>query len=368
MVSPKFLLKKIDILLEATKNGASRTRYVFLTTIISSAIILISVFNSYWSWARHWNMDDREGFAIEHHFITSSFFDSVLLSQKKQLLKYPIFQQKYDSLMKKDEDIMKKIYADIFFQRRSITLPLLNVKCYVDDISAISGAAFVVIITWFFFTVRRENHSIRKIQSTFNSVHKSGPHTQNKYDLLDFIFQGCSQSFIFLTATKFDKAEASSKNKKSIVFKTNINIYIKKSEVNSFEFKKNSKATIEKFKKIIEDNNYKGKTSRTGRVIVALLHFIVPFTLFVTMFSDIFSLFNPIPLYNSLSTNEKIEVWLRDGLCFVCFIYCLYYCYHIIKLNNESIDVLSAMNSSLEELESTPGIGIYSDNLNEADN
>lgn len=280
MDTPVFLLKKIDVLLDATKNAASRTRYVFLTTIVSSIIIIFSLFNADMSWQRFLNSVDRKDFAKNHAFIPPGYTD---------------------------DSFMYRIYAEIFLQRRTVVLPLLNIRCTVDDFSVIAGLGMVILVTWFFFSVRREHHTIQKVDATFQNIRNRADYErQAQFDLLDMVFHGCSQNFIFLTATQLDQASP------------------------VLRFKKNTK-------------------NRTGRLIVKLLHFIIPISLALILLSDI----NSIVQLKShgVIDGQFSEALGRDIICFLGFLYCTYQCVNISKLNNKSINILSGMNYELENLE-----------------
>lgn len=133
--------KTADILIANYNNAANRTRNVFLTSNFVTVLLIVAYFNLHWSWARH--------------LIPSKDYSRPALYYEGV---YPNDNGADDRIDFKDA-IAKKYYEDFKF----IHINWLGLKIYVYDIPILAGFATGVIMTWFFYTRRRETSIIKEL-------------------------------------------------------------------------------------------------------------------------------------------------------------------------------------------------------------
>src|SRR5204863_7746514 len=115
---------KYEERIEGAQEAIKRARTVFLILIIVSLSILITDWNAYFSW-------DRE-MAFLSHWANND--DVTQLAQQRLIAGW--------------------------VKSQTIDVSLLGIHIGVSDIAPLGGLALFILSIWFFFSARRENHTI----------------------------------------------------------------------------------------------------------------------------------------------------------------------------------------------------------------
>jgi len=206
MINIDFMQKRAENQILGIKEATSRSRNVLLFLNLATLIIFISLFNVTWSWQRHTNVTERPF----KTYITTVGLDKDPAS----------FQE------------LRKHYADVYFEKQYFNIPLLGIRCTESDLSIFAPVALLIFTTWFFFSLRRENHIVKGILADFekikakisvmaaasadDSVLLGG--TQDEWKiLLHNLYSGCVQNFVLSTPTLKDYNDKNNADKSNLV-------------------------------------------------------------------------------------------------------------------------------------------------------
>lgn len=260
-------LKKIDILSKALEKSTDRTRSMLYVVTFFSLLILVTSFNAYLAWDRKINAHERVLVSQEFKLIPKAsiepFTDTLTIELRRSNIKEylnitnktvndsiakiihdiqfvystnPIastaLNQYIRSLKKEGLLLSSSDYFKLFLDRQKFTVPLIGLTCYADDLYLIGGIGLIILLTYSFFSVRRENRIVERIAKTVKYVDKSDPtdylynHEYNerevsliKHNLLEYIFYGCVEFFIFNTG--LTRKDYSSQQRGALKDKTN---------------------------------------------------------------------------------------------------------------------------------------------------
>ena len=121
----------LKLRLEGIKDALSRSRLAFLVTTIISLMMILGIWNSYFSW-------DREFAWFKNRPLpTDSRHDVIEHLQKK--------------------------WVEHWLNNQQISVPLLGISVSTSDSTFLASVALVVVMIWFFWCTRRENHSIAQL-------------------------------------------------------------------------------------------------------------------------------------------------------------------------------------------------------------
>lgn len=194
--------KTVTTLLEAYKESAKRTRNIFSIINIASILLLISFFNYRFSWQRHlsgriqfmenkyeWNENYIDKITAVKQWLESNpniTYDSVKLnSALRKLDTLPYYSGNQNSEHKEPESYF-------------LSIPIIGIKIYIQDIPLLGGFATSILLTWFFYARRRE-------KSIMNELAEKMKNCKNQYpDLVSQIFYGISFNAIFNTVPILD--------------------------------------------------------------------------------------------------------------------------------------------------------------------
>lgn len=240
-------IKKVDILSKALEKSTDRTRSMLYVVTFFSVLILVTSFNAYLAWDRKINAHERVLVSQEFKLIPKASIEPFNNTLATELRRSNI-QEYIDITNEAVNESIAKIIHDIQFQysgnqiastalnvyirsletnrlllpqsdyfklfldRQKFTVPLIGLTCYADDLYLIGGIGLIILLTYSFFSVRRENRIVERIAKTVKYVEISDPkdylHNHNyserevsliKHNLLEYIFYGCVEFFIFNT-------------------------------------------------------------------------------------------------------------------------------------------------------------------------
>jgi hypothetical protein len=314
------LFKKIDTLHKASEKAADRNRYYLFATIFACIIICVGIYINLFSWDNHLNEIERRNFGYKNLHITpnASISDSIAA----QL-----------NVDRKVKDITTQLWID----RHYINVPIFGFKFSVNDVNVIGSLALCTLITMFFFSNRREFWITHEIFDTFLYVEKifwkdepedadatkdDSGHTKKFHDklfVLEYIYHGCIQNYIFTTPTKDDYLPDSDK---------------------------------------IDIDAYKTapyKTNLVGRGFMEVLYLLPIITLLIIFATDVYSLFvhdHIFSLANVKAINK--EIGFRFTFLTLSIVYCGYQTWYNHYIFRASIKLQKYMYNAITKIQGSP--------------
>lgn len=157
-------LEQFKMRLDCVHESQRRSRLAFFTSIVISLGIMFSCFNAYFSWYRN--------------FAFKSGFD-----EQNAITKY----------------LQEQVLSE-WVSSRMFVLPFLGIKAGPSDASIIGGVTLFVTATWFFYAIRRENHTIGTLLIDAKDAPKS---------VRDIVFHVIASRMVFTTISGNDQPIAS---------------------------------------------------------------------------------------------------------------------------------------------------------------
>ncbi len=179
--------KIIAVRLESVVAATSRTRKTFLIMTVFCAAINIALWNGYLSWVRDMAMPK-----IESESNNQGTNDSKIVEAKK----------------KANEN--KKVLVDEWIRSQTISFNLLGIKLTTFDLSVLGSISLVVVMIWYFFTIRRENRTIvpflKEISDEVYNLKNIKDKNKRKeaIDLANLVFLGIVNSTVFINIADND--------------------------------------------------------------------------------------------------------------------------------------------------------------------
>jgi hypothetical protein len=314
------LFKKIDTLHKASEKAADRNRYYLFATIFACIIICVGIYINLFSWDNHLNELERNDFALNNlHIKPNATINDSIAAQ-----------------LNVDRKV-KDIFTELWIGRHYINVPIFGFKFSVDDVNIIGSVALCTLITMFFFSNRREFWITHEIFETFLYVEKSfwkdeseetdaaKSETSNrakfhdKLFVLEYIYHGCIQNYIFTTPTKDDFLPKSDK--------INIDDY----KIARYE------------------------TNLIGRGFMQVLYLLPVITLLIIFGTDIYSLFvhdHIFSLANVKSINN--EIGCRFGFLILSIVYCWKQTQYNNYIFKASVNLQKHMYEAITRLQGSP--------------
>lgn len=338
-------IKKTEILSKALEKATERTRTMLYVVTFFSLLIMVTAFNAYLSWDRKLNADERLLLAEEMGTIPSSAFKhfnrilatrlnecgvsisntdidnnsaKVIKSLQEKSKNNPcidkVLEEYVDSLRIKGLVVNPSDYFRMFFERQKFTIPILGLSCYADDVYLIGGFGLLILLTYSFFSVRRENRIVQRMARSIEYVDEKEPkeyldnHTYSanelaliKHNVMEYIFYGCVEFFIFNTGLS----------------KTDITIGHGKKSNKKMDF-----------------------TNTSGRLALSWLYYL---PIFAMVFSLTFEVKSVIDRYNYLNATDFFELGIRYFLTFLFLTVIVLQCSWIKSLNRDNSVLIDAM-------------------------
>ena len=200
MTTFKIFSKRVEQHIEGIREGSNRTRNIFLFINVTALVIFVALFNATLTWQRHVNHNER-GYL---------YYESIV---------------KLDSVRESNQEL-RKHYADIYFDRQFFTIPLLGMRISESDLNIFAPIAMLIFTTWYFYGLRRENHTIISVKNDFDKMVekiRNNSFSQNESAddwkvLLHNLYSGCIQSFVLSvpTAKDYKRKQSEEFNKNNI--------------------------------------------------------------------------------------------------------------------------------------------------------
>lgn len=159
-------MKKIDgnilqFRLEATRDAQKISRLAFLVSTIASLAIILSTWNTYFSW-------------------------------------YTAFPQKEKFTGNEVTDEVQREVIKQWVDSSTISIPFLGIKVGVSDAPVFGSIGLLIINTWFFLSMRRENHVIGfLLRDTSKEI--------DDVRTREWIYHGIAAYLLFISITKKDE-------------------------------------------------------------------------------------------------------------------------------------------------------------------
>jgi len=173
--------KTADLLISSYSGSAHRTRKIFIILNIVSIILMIAFFNSNYSWLRH-----KETKYIKDYL---DLQNSNIISDNAVTIKQKLDIQNRQRLIEKNA-----------VDHRFLNIDLVGIVIYVEDLPLLGSFALAILLTWFFYSIRRETGIIREIQKRIN--------TESDKNIVDYVFYGVSFKLLFNTIENVDEKQS----------------------------------------------------------------------------------------------------------------------------------------------------------------
>jgi len=337
-------IRKTDILTKALEKATERTRTMMYFVTFFSLVIIVTSFNAYLAWDRKLNANERLLLAEELKLIPSSSIKpynhilvktlkkcsvlistdsidkntaSIVINLQAQSENFPCIKEaldKYtDTLRVKQLILTQSDYFKLYLDRQKFTIPILGLSCYADDVYLIGGLGLLILLTYSFFSVRRENRIVQRISKSIDFIDEKDPkeylHSHSysieelamiKHNLLEYIFFGCVEFFLFNTG----------------LTKTDIRIQPKD------ERSKND-----------ENKNKVDVTNTSGRFVLSALYYLPIAAMSFALLLEIISL---VQRHDYLNKGDFWELGIRYIVTGLFLTVNILQCYWISKLNNDN--------------------------------
>jgi hypothetical protein len=183
--------KKVEVDIDGIKEATNRSRTVFLLYSLACLVIFMGIWNAEWSWQRHMNISDP-GHEYNKYWKTVGIDSSVLT-----------------------ESTLRSQYAKLYYDRQYVSIPVLGISTTSSDFTISAPICMLIFITWFFFSTRRENHTVLEVRRDFDKITHAIQHANESTKwkiLLHTLYAGTVQHFIWTTATRNDVRGVDPKN------------------------------------------------------------------------------------------------------------------------------------------------------------
>ncbi len=151
-------LTALKFRIEGTREAQRRSRIAFLVSTIVSLSIIVVCWNAYGSWYR--------AFALKKTFSTN------------EVVRY------------NQEALLQE-----WIKTRGIDIPLLGIRAGASDVGLLGSISLLVISLWFFYSMRRENHTIALLLIETKDKCK---------EIREVVYHGIIDYLVFTSLTKHD--------------------------------------------------------------------------------------------------------------------------------------------------------------------
>lgn len=362
-------IKKTDILTKALEKATERTRTMMYFVTFFSLVIIVTSFNAYLAWDRKLNANERLLLAKELKLIPSASlkpYNHILVEALKgcdinitpdSIDKHTanIFLTLQEKAHEQNNDCIQIAldgYADslreqqlivstndnfkLFLDRNKFTIPIIGLSCYANDIYLIGGFGLLILLTYSFFSVRRENRIVQRISKSIDFIDEKDPkvylytnsYSQEelamiKHNLLEYVFFGCVEFFIFNTG----------------LTKTDITIH-----------KKDGSETTN------EENEKIDRTNSSGRFVLSAMYYLPIAAMSIALLLEIISL---ILRHDYLSKWDFWELGIRYILTAIILTMNILQCYWINKLNDDNSLLIDKMFQRIRASRKSVGLDEY---------
>ncbi len=282
-------------LISSSNNASSRSRTTYFILSLTCFFILIGVFNMELSWERHINFKEREQLGFNKNLYPT---DSGAIKILSNNLSYEDASEKSKKIFDAYLQNISNNYTYEFFKRYEVTIPILGIRVFSSDLSVISSTSILILITWLFYSIRREYHIVDKIKQEFSS-------SDSFLEIRKMIYYGSVFENVFVTATK--------------------NSILNQYQSHNSRFRKFIKWTI------------------SPLPIMFILRIFPALTIFITMSSDII----PLLKHNDFFYKYQFEILTREIYSFLLFIMVTQLIFRNAKFDKKITKDLAYMNSNL---------------------
>jgi hypothetical protein len=177
MPSQDWTAERIKAVVTATTSAVARSRFVFLMLNVAVVLSLIALLNAQVPWIR--NTEARVTMELKQQCADET-------SQKSPHCK---------SL----EDTRQNLHRLIWNDLDSLAIPILGVRISSEDLGVIVSPSFLILSIWFWYALRRENHSVLEIRRIAND--------SDDHELIRYLYHGIAHNFVFTTSSEEDEPE-----------------------------------------------------------------------------------------------------------------------------------------------------------------
>jgi uncharacterized protein involved in tolerance to divalent cations len=303
MYTPQgFELKKIELLLSALKESVSRSRKVFFGILLAASVVFVAIFNSTYSWNRHINAEERFNFALVNKFIKKttqidSLEKQLLRLHNKRVSKNESISDIYALINKGDTTEfvasekkiidklgtelqtadMKRKFIELHFSQLTFTIPILGIQCSSFDLSLLASLGMSIIMIWFYMSERKTRQIIEHLNTCIKEIKKREKEEGISPEFMQWVY--CSAALDFILNPISNKR---------------IGLLLK--------------------------------------MLIYTLHYLPSIIILMTITSDIYSLC----VHKKLLYLYYNEIYPREIIAFVCFLFCSSYSYIIVQFLDEN--------------------------------
>jgi hypothetical protein len=180
-------------LIENYKNSIERTRRAFIALNIVTIIFLIGYFNYRWTWLRHLSTEHRTEYIMNLKENT--------LSRPDNYLELADPGDPYNKI-----DIRRKMIEENLGDKfKFINIDLIGSRIFIDDLPILGGITIMVMLTWFFYVIRREKGIAHEVKRRISG--------ESDVNSIRYLFYGTSFNEIFNSIRTIDYNGDSDLNK-----------------------------------------------------------------------------------------------------------------------------------------------------------
>jgi hypothetical protein len=184
--------KTYEGLIKASNEASSRSRLIFMTLNFAGLILIIVQATSIFSWiGNKQTINER----FDHSYQDSLKSLATKLSHEDSIA--------YLSKLVNFREEAKALSEVLDKELGIVTMPIVGLKFSVYDIGIVSVLTMFILVFWYFYCVRRENHILQQIIKECEYLVKSK--LQNTF-VFKYLYHSIVHHYVFLTVTPHDTA------------------------------------------------------------------------------------------------------------------------------------------------------------------
>jgi hypothetical protein len=371
-------INRVELLHHDLEKASERCRLMLYIITLGSMLISVVNFNANVSWDTKINAKDRLLLSQELNtvppFLLRRYNDSLAMNLGRKDLKYfndhaakeirllcdsldaipnlPGKEKKQHALdtylsglTKNNLLIDNKTYFDFFIKHQQFTIPLIGLSCSVSDMFLLCSIFFIIILSYNNFNLRREDRIVFRIYKSFlyikkydDALTKFGISTIDEYKrlsikvtLLDMIFQGTVNSFVFSEPASFGKdywsEEDDSKKNRFVRIRKKASTYIIQNRLSRWIWRNIINNIIILWYKILDverpERDPSAKRNYVARFIKSTMDFFPFFSLILLCWGDFHSYFMRKEFF---TPQDNITIFIIEGIGLICSAICFNQC------------------------------------------
>lgn len=319
-------LKTIETRLNGIREATKRSRYVFILMTIAAAAILITLWNASLSW--------DSGIASLHESPKAKTGDQARGTSSSEPSPAGASEEQA-----KTSDPLRQTIVTEWMRNQLISIGILGIRIHGTDLAVIGSVGLIVIMTWYFYSQRRENRAIVKLLRHCIKEYKAG---RIGRDVCSMVFHGIIDSTVFLDVIKGDAPLRGLRDEDTE----------KNNDKDSGEYTSgvNKRSTTPSFLKVMVVSLVRAILRLASiKTVLRVLVYLPPLTIMAVIWSDVASLTKPspirpsgVPLWYALTDDERLKVKVFETVACLSVVYTSYLCWRSTRFSKATTDTLQS--------------------------